>query len=202
MLFLCVSLLGCGGAADADPGGEPAGGSPEPSMPAEASGAHRVTIHQPDSLTSIATSETNARGETVGIPCGTCHEVREEPHALPTSAAELGGPHEGLQFDHGDNACASCHHPERYDQLRLASGEAIPLTDAMRLCAQCHGTQKRDYDHGAHGGMRGHWDLASGPRERNHCVDCHDPHAPAFPSYEPVFRPRDRFLGEHGGGHE
>lgn len=202
-LFLCVSLAGCGGAAGADPGGgeEERSASREPAMPAEAPRVHGVRIHQPDSLTSIATSETNARGETAGIPCASCHEMREEPYELPESADALSGPHEGLQFAHGDNACASCHHPERYDRLRLASGEAVPLTAAMRLCAQCHGTQKRDYDHGAHGGMRGYWDLSSGPRERNHCVDCHDPHTPAFPSYQPVFPPRDRFLG-NGGDHE
>jgi hypothetical protein len=57
-----------------------------------------------------------------------------------------------------------CHDPARYDRLRLATGESIPMTDALQLCAQCHGTQHRDWRHGAHGGMSGHWDLARGPR--------------------------------------
>ena len=72
-------------------------------------------------------------------------------------------------------------------------------------CAQCHGPQYRDYRHGAHGGMRGHWDLSRGPRERNHCVACHDPHAPAFGQFEPVPGPRDRFTGAaapHGDTHD
>jgi hypothetical protein len=56
-----------------------------------------------------------------------------------------------------------------------------------------------------HGGMRGHWDLSRGPRERNHCVACHDPHAPAFGQFEPVPGPRDRFTGAaapHGDAHD
>jgi hypothetical protein len=71
----------------------------------------------------------------------------------------------------------------------------------MALCAQCHGTQKRDYDHGAHGGMRGYWDLKRGPRERNHCVSCHDPHAPKFGTFMPVHPPKDRFLQRGSDDH-
>ena len=87
--------------------------------------------------------------------------------------------------------------------LSLAYG--LFPADALRLCAQCHGPQYRDYRHGAHGGMRGHWDLSRGPRERNHCVACHDPHAPAFGQFEPVPGPRDRFTGAaapHGDAHD
>ena len=39
--------------------------------------------------------------------------------------------------------------------------------------------------------MTGHWDLTKGPRKRNHCTTCHDPHAPAFPKMLPVFKPLD-----------
>ena len=62
----------------------------------------------------------------------------------------------------------------------------------MRLCAQCHGPQFRDYGKGAHGGMEGHWDLSRGGRTRNHCVDCHDPHVPAIRQVQPAGRARDR----------
>jgi hypothetical protein len=68
----------------------------------------------------------------------------------------------------------------------------------MDLCGQCHGPQARDYAHGAHGGMTGYWDLSRGPRERNNCIDCHDPHAPAFPKVRPVFAPKDRFPPHQG----
>ena len=65
------------------------------------------------------------------------------------------------------------------------------LADAQQLCAQCHGPQTRDYVHGSHGGMSGYWDKTKGERVRRACVDCHDPHAPAYPAWTPVFPPRD-----------
>lgn len=156
--------------------------------------AHEVEIHQPASLRGLPGPETDVHGRPVAIPCMTCHGVREEAHQLPADASELGLPHSGLELKHGGLPCASCHSPERADQLRLADDTRIPLTEAMRLCSQCHGPQRRDYDHGAHGGMRGHWDLQAGARVRNHCVDCHNPHAPAFPQVQPMPGPRDRFL--------
>lgn len=125
-------------------------------------------------------------------PCTTCHGAIDKT-PLPLSPERLAGPHSGLTLQHGSLRCASCHDAERRDQLRLADGRSIALLDAMELCAQCHGPQKRDYDHGAHGGMRGHWDLRKGSRERNHCVACHDPHAPRFGTFMPVAGPRDRF---------
>ena len=74
----------------------------------------------------------------------------------------------------------------------LADGQAVPYTEVMTLCGQCHGPQTRDYAHGAHGGMNGYWDLRKGGRTRNTCINCHDPHAPAFPLVMPVLPPRDR----------
>jgi hypothetical protein len=84
--------------------------------------------------------------------------------------------------------------------LRLADGRSLPYSDVMSLCAQCHGPQFRDYQHGAHGGMTGYWDLSKGGRTRNSCIDCHDPHAPKYPTVTPARGPNDRFLS--GDGHE
>ena len=67
------------------------------------------------------------------------------------------------------------------------------MREALTLCSQCHGPQRRDYDHGAHGGMTGYWDRSRGGRQRNHCVDCHDPHQPAYVGGLPVPAARDRF---------
>jgi hypothetical protein len=74
----------------------------------------------------------------------------------------------------------------------------VEFADVMKLCAQCHGPQFRDYQHGAHGGMNGYWDLSRGGRSRNNCIDCHDPHAPAYVGAIPAPRPRDRFLTPAG----
>jgi hypothetical protein len=151
-------------------------------------------VNASSALTGIHSGITGADGQVAVIACATCHALREEPHALPTSADALGPPHGGLRFEHGQVSCASCHHPDNYDQVRLADGTALPLTEAMQLCTQCHGTQARDFARGAHGGMRGSWDRARGPRERNNCLDCHDAHAPSFPSFTPAPPPRDRYL--------
>jgi hypothetical protein len=95
---------------------------------------------------------------------------------------------------HGELACYACHNTNDADMLQLADSTAVEYSDVMTLCAQCHGTQARDYKHGAHGGMIGYWDLSRGPRTRNNCIDCHDPHVPEFPTMQPTFKPRDRFL--------
>lgn len=99
--------------------------------------------------------------------------------------------HQGLHFAHGGLSCLSCHHAEDYDSLRLADGRRLPFAQAQMLCAQCHGPQTRDYLHGSHGGMTGMWDRRGGERHRLTCTDCHDPHAPAYPAWAPVFAPRD-----------
>lgn len=162
--------------------------------PREVSG--RTTIHRPPSLSGLAGPSATPSGAPVEIRCATCHAVLSPPPALPTSAQALGGPHAGLRFEHGANECRSCHDPAHYDRLRLASGDTVPMTEALALCAQCHGPQYRDFLHGAHGGMNGHWDLRRGDRTRNHCVDCHDPHAPRFPRFLPMPPPRDAVRAE------
>ena len=160
-------------------------GTAEEPVPDES--LHEVRIHEPPELTTISTSEGG-----VGTLCVTCHSLDGLGAEVPTSAADLGGPHAGLHFDHGSNTCSSCHNPEDITQLRLANGVSLPMRETMTLCAQCHGSQFRDYQHGAHGGMRGYWDRTRGPRERNHCIDCHDPHAPRYPIYMPMPPPADR----------
>lgn len=129
----------------------------------------------------------------VNIACKICHSLRT-PDALPASPAELEKFHQGLTFAHGTLGCASCHLAGDQSALRRADGTAIALSDAIELCRQCHGPQARDYDHGAHGGMAGYWDLSAGGRVRNHCVDCHDAHAPQIPPTRPVLPPADRGL--------
>ena len=152
-----------------------------------------VVIRQPDGPPRTELGISDGAGNAVTAGCSTCHATRE-PDRSNRRADDLQTFHQGLVLTHGHVSCLSCHNAADYDSLMLADGTPVAFTDVMQLCGQCHGPQTRDYHHGAHGGMTGYWDLSRGPRQRNNCVDCHDPHAPAFPKMIPTFKPRDRFL--------
>lgn len=173
----------------ADPGRELAD-----AVPAD-SALHRVEIHRPGALGRLDTAITDASGAPVGVACATCHSP-----GVSTPIAEGEGPperfHGAVKLQHGSLVCESCHDADR-TLLHLADGATLEFGDTMTLCSQCHGTQRRSYDHGAHGGMSGYYDLRQGPRLRNNCVDCHAPHGPKYPNFLPVFPPRDRFFGEN-----
>lgn len=156
-----------------------------------------VTVRHPAGPPTIDTGRLDEMGRPIVANCTTCHTTKT-PNPRTSSGHELQDFHQGLVTNHGGRTCLSCHNPQDYNQLRLADGKPVEFQDVMTLCAQCHGTQYRDYQHGAHGGMTGHWDLSHGPRARNNCIDCHDPHAPQFPTVMPVLRPNDRFLRTPG----
>lgn len=147
-----------------------------------------VTIRQPITTPQVFTGQTNFQGQPVAVACSTCHSTTR-PNPQTQSAAELDEFHQGMTFAHGSVSCLSCHSAKNYDTLQLANGTHVAFENVMSVCAQCHGPQYRDYRNGSHGGMNGFWDLKSGPRTRNNCVDCHDPHAPAFAAMMPVFKP-------------
>jgi hypothetical protein len=160
-----------------------------------------VTIRAPEGPPRVATGTMDEKGQPVTVACATCHATRPA-----NVAARVGTPladfHQGLVGRHGALACTACHNPaDGYSTLRLADGRAVPYADVMTLCAQCHGPQFRDYQHGAHGGMAGFWDLSKGGRTRNSCIDCHDAHAPKYPTVVPARGPNDRFQ-TNGRGHE
>ncbi len=161
---------------------------------------HPVIIRSPHGAPMVPTGTFDEKGRPLLVACATCHTTK------PTNGdAKIGTPlkqfHQGMIGHHGNLSCASCHNPtDGYATLRLADGKSVPYTQVMTLCAQCHGPQHRDYQHGAHGGMMGYWDLSKGGRVRNTCIDCHDPHAPKYPTVSPARGPNDRFL--NGVSHE
>lgn len=151
---------------------------------------YTTTILPTGGTPKVASGELTFTGEPAMVSCSVCHTTRE-PRLENALGRDLETFHQGLQVTHGNLNCLSCHHADNYDQLRKADGSFLPYEQSMQLCAQCHGPQYRDYQHGSHGGMTGHWDLNQGPRVRNNCFACHDPHAPAFGHFQPVFFPRD-----------
>lgn len=154
---------------------------------------HAITIRQPAGPPRTSLGVAGMHGEPLQVACSTCHATRE-PNNLNRATADFDEFHQGIGFTHGNLSCLACHNAKNYDTLHLADGTGVAFQDVMSLCSQCHGTQRRDYDHGAHGGMSGYWDLSRGPRVRNNCVDCHHPHQPKFVKMNPTFKPRDRFL--------
>jgi hypothetical protein len=158
-----------------------------------------VTIKQPSGPPRVATGALDYHGRAITVACSTCHTTRPA-NVNNRSGADLDLFHQGLTVQHGTNACVSCHNPTNYDQLHLADNSVVEFTNVVTLCAQCHGMQYRSYQHGAHGGMTGYWDLTRGPRQRNGCTSCHDPHVPKYQGAIPMPPPRDRFQVPHSHG--
>lgn len=159
--------------------------------PIEEGTLHPTVVHEPTAYGVLDTPiflEAEGRELPAGAACETCHgpEPQDAPQRQPGETF-----HEGMQTEHGTLRCDQCHARDR-SRLRLADDRQLPFVEVMQLCAQCHGPQHRDFQHGAHGGMNGYWDLRQGPRMRNTCVDCHAPHRPAIAQVQPVLPPRDR----------
>lgn len=218
-LGVCLVLLvGCQKVADgpAAPSSDLATvGPPAPTGASDAAvggSLHPVAINRPAGPPRIRLAGVDPAGQSASVACSTCHSIREARLTTKTTEAfkEF---HVGLTVRHGGLACYACHNPGDADTLRLADGAAVDYRDVMQLCAQCHGPQATAYEHGAHGGMNGFWDRRRGPQTKNNCIDCHPPHAPAFPRMVVTFKPRDRFqevpghlpsedAHAHGSGHD
>ncbi len=197
LLIVAAMLRGQGDGREVS-GDEPSlATAAEPGAQSSASGFRfATTIRRPSGPPTIELQQADPQGRRGSVACSTCHSVRE-PNYSTRVPADLDQFHQQMPMDHGKLACYACHHPGDADALRLADSTRVEYADVMTLCSQCHGTQARDYQHGAHGGMNGYWDLSRGPRTRNNCIDCHDPHVPKFPTMHPTFKPRDRFLEPH-----
>jgi hypothetical protein len=162
--------------------------------------SHHDVMILPGKEPFVATGQLDEKGNPVRIACATCHTTK------PVNAtAVLGKPltqfHQNLIGNHGKLSCTSCHNStDGYASLRLADGRSVAYANSMMLCAQCHGPQYRDYQHGAHGGMKGFWDLSKGGRTRHTCTTCHDAHAPKYPTVTPAPPPHVRFPSR--GGHD
>ncbi len=151
-----------------------------------------INVRKPSGPPRIELAVVDPQGRSASVACATCHQVRQ-PNYENVSAATLDEFHQGMAFAHGSITCYGCHNPNGSDTLRLADGSSLAYENVMNLCSQCHGPQATSFAHGAHGGMNGHWDLTRGPQMKNNCIDCHDPHSPAYPKMIVGFKPKDRF---------
>ena len=62
----------------------------------------------------------------------------------------------------------------------------MKFQDSPQLCGSCHGPTLEDWEAGAHGRISGYWNRSLGPITRQLCVNCHNPHSPAFQGRKPA----------------
>jgi hypothetical protein len=127
------------------------------------------------------------------LECMECHRMFESLPDTPRWIMQ----HRHILLDHGlSDRCLDCHDRDDRNRLALGGGETVPFADAPRLCAHCHGTTWRDWERHVHGRTIDSWDETRGPRRRLSCVECHDPHAPAYDPMRPLPGPNTLRMGE------
>jgi nitrate reductase cytochrome c-type subunit len=133
------------------------------------------------------------------LSCMECHRLFVSPPVTPRRLMQ----HRHVTLEHGLNdQCLNCHDREDRNRLRLRTGETVPFAETPRLCGQCHGTAWRDWSRGTHGRTTDFWDSSRGTVRRLSCIECHDPHAPAFDPMVPLPGPNTLRMGDpHHGEH-
>lgn len=119
------------------------------------------------------------------FPCGNCHtksidRLKNEPVTNGKNA------HWDINMKHAGTKvmdCITCHDQNDLDQLVTITGKPLSIDHSFQLCGQCHSSQYQDWLGGAHGKRLGGW---APPRTVNSCVNCHNPHQPAFTSRWPA----------------
>ncbi len=133
-----------------------------------------VTNSEKDTLFFIP----NRVNHLVSFPCNNCHTqalgnmVSDDPSGKKA--------HWNIKLNHATDealTCLTCHSSNDVEYLRLNNEKEIHFNQSQKVCAQCHSTQSNDWVGGAHGKIIGGW---APPRVSNTCVNCHDPHSPAF----------------------
>jgi len=127
------------------------------------------------------------------LSCQECHKLFPSDRDVRVRLSQ----HEDIHLNHGLNSwCFNCHSLEDRNKLVLEKDEEIGFDRVEELCAKCHGTVYRDWERGMHGRTNGYWDTSAGEAERLVCTQCHDPHSPAYSSYEPLPGPNTLRMGE------
>lgn len=130
--------------------------------------------------------------------CMECHKSLEAKWHYDRPLVE----HENIRLNHGNNRfCLNCHHPKNRNAFVDYDGSVIEEENVVQLCARCHGTTHRDFQAGVHGRQNGHWNEELGPQTQLRCIQCHDPHEPAFQPMTALPAPEYPKRAA-GGGHD
>lgn len=144
--------------------------------------ADLIKVHA--GIESVKPFFTESRtGELTSFPCANCHKGSLD------NMAQFDDPkhkksHWNMKIDHADKMeCTTCHSSENTNHLELIGGEKVSFDRSFEVCAQCHSSQFKDWQGGAHGKQLNGW---APPRVAKTCVSCHNPHKPAFPKKFPA----------------
>lgn len=117
-------------------------------------------------------------------PCNNCHTQPLARLSAGRKEHERKS-HWDIEVVHGSADmmnCLTCHNEHNLNELVSLTGSVILFDESYALCRQCHTTQYADWVGGSHGKRLGGW---LPPRAMNTCVNCHNPHKPAFESRWP-----------------
>ncbi len=137
----------------------------------------------------------------------TCQDCHQHFKSGAPVSDEQRKQHQGLVLQHGMNdGCYNCHNNEDRNMLNLHNNYTVTFDKSEMLCAQCHGTTYRDWRDGMHGKTIGAWDdtiQKDGARlqRRLKCVECHDPHHPAYGKIKPLPGPNTLRMGDQSQQH-
>jgi len=124
--------------------------------------------------------------------CNACHGIFPSVDKPPEQLSY----HRNIALDHGMNdRCLNCHARDDHERFALHDGSLVGFDDAPLLCAKCHGPTYRDWQVGVHGKTTGSWLRESPDFRRLSCVECHDPHKPAFDPMTPLPAPKTLRMG-------
>ncbi|MBM4054976.1 MAG: hypothetical protein FJ264_09985 [Planctomycetes bacterium] len=118
--------------------------------------------------------------------CNECHRVFDSDGNKKHTIFE----HTDVKLHHGKTTiCLSCHHKTNRNVYVTNDGQEIPSDKPEELCSQCHGTTYRDWKVGTHGRANGYWNSKEKGWYLLTCIECHNPHNPAFPKLVPMSGP-------------
>jgi hypothetical protein len=157
---------------------------PIPLVAAEVTNTATVRLSYADLL--------RTKADVSDFDCYGCHDRKKPPPLRFDTNQNLIIPkeHEDIVMKHGthnrNNNCFNCHNETNLVMLQTRDRHEVKLAESAPLCGSCHGPTYRDWEAGVHGRTSGYWNRPPGPTDRKLCVNCHNPHAPAFPGRKPA----------------
>ena len=124
------------------------------------------------------------KSQIASYNCTECHTESIEDLKQPNLGEKAA--HWNIKLVHASAEtmnCATCHTSNDMDNLHSLTNSTIDFNYSYKVCSQCHQQEFKDWKGGAHGKQLGGW---APPRLSNTCVNCHNPHQPAFEKRWPV----------------